>query len=91
MLCANLEPSMLHLKKHIELYAYLFNLHITLHLEQFGVIYVGYDNYYPNYDAFLFRREIVESIVFKCSVGEPFATSIEGPCFNFVDEVCTNF
>jgi hypothetical protein len=38
---------MLHFKKHIdiELYAYLFDLHISLHLEQFDVIYVGYGNY----------------------------------------------
>jgi hypothetical protein len=84
---------MLHSKKHIELYAYLFDLHISLHLEQFDVIfYVGYGYYsiYPNYKVLLFRREIVESIVFKCSVDEPFVTSIEEPCFNFVDQVCTN-
>ncbi len=71
----------------------MFDLHISLHLKQFDVIYVGYGNYsiYPNYEVFLFRHEIAESIVFKCSVDEPFATSIEEPCFNFVHEVCTNF
>jgi hypothetical protein len=80
------------LKKHIELYAYLFDFHISLHLEQFDVIYDGYGNYstYPNYKVLLFRLEIIEIIVFKCSVDEPFAISIKKPCFNFVDEVCTN-
>jgi hypothetical protein len=49
---------MLHSKKHIELYAYLFDLNILLYLEQFDVIYVGYGNYsiYPNYEVLLFKH-----------------------------------
>jgi hypothetical protein len=70
----------------------LFDLYISLHIEQFDVVHDGSNNIYgdPNCEVILFGSNIFYDIISKYGVNEACTNFVNEPCFNYVNKPCAN-